>query len=130
MQQQSSLRRSFPPLLVLMAVVAIVAEVFLVNPAHASPSSTFGMLKSTASAEDWTTYLGDSWRTSFNAAESILTPSNVAQLKLKWSQFAADGVSVQPVEANDVVYWGSWDGYEHAFTTAGVHLWDTQIGQT
>ncbi len=130
MQQQTLLHRSFPLLLALVMVIAIVIETSSVHTVYADPISTFRMQRSTASSDDWTTYLGNSYRTGFNAAESILTPSNVANLKVKWSQFAADGISVQPVEANNVVYWGSWDGYEHAFTTSGAHLWDTQIGQT
>ena len=83
-----------------------------------------------ATSSDWTTYGHDAQRSNYNGAETTLNASNVPNLKLKWQQFAANGVSVQPIESNNVVYWGSWDGYEHAFTTAGVHIWDTLIGTT
>ncbi|HKD77908.1 MAG TPA: hypothetical protein VKB76_20545, partial [Ktedonobacterales bacterium] len=83
-----------------------------------------------AASSDWTTYGHDAQRSNYNSTESTLNVSNVPNLKLKWQQFAANGVSVQPIESNGVVYWGSWDGFEHAFTTAGGHIWDTQIGTT
>ncbi len=82
------------------------------------------------SAGDWTTYDGTQQHTGFNSAEKTLSASNVAGLKVKWSQFAAKGVSDQPIEVGGVVYWGSWDGYFHAFTTSGGHKWDTQLGTT
>ena len=83
-----------------------------------------------AASSDWTTYGHDTARSNYNATESTLNAGNVANVKLKWQQFTANGVSVQPIESNGVVYWGSWDGFEHAFTTAGGHKWDTQIGTT
>src|SRR6266487_109432 len=81
-------------------------------------------------AGDWMTYDGTQQRTGFNSAETTLSASNIAGVKVKWSQYAAKGVSDQPIEVGGVVYWGSWDGYFHAFRTSGKHMWDTQLGTT
>ena len=130
MQQPTSIRRNLPLLLTVAVTVALLAQAFPVDAVQAAPIASSRVLAPTASPDEWTTYLGNNLRTGFNAAESTLTPDNVAQLELKWSQFVAGGVTVQPVVANQVVYWGSWDGYEHAYTTAGAHLWATWIGRT
>jgi outer membrane protein assembly factor BamB len=130
MQYQSLFRRSILLLLALTIAVEMFGQAFSVDVAHAASISSFHMLTLSPSSNNWTTYLGDNWRTGFNTAQYAFTPANVAHLKIKWSQYAAGSVSVEPVVANNVVYWGSWDGYEHAFTSAGVHLWDSQIGRT
>ena len=130
MQQPASIRRSLPLLLTVAVAVALLAQAFPVDIVQAHSIASSRALAPTAPSDDWKTYLGNKLRTGFNAVESSLTPGNVAHLQLQWSQFAADGVTVQPVVADHIVYWGSWDGSEHAFTTAGAHLWDTQIGRT
>jgi outer membrane protein assembly factor BamB len=81
-----------------------------------------------AAANDWTSYLNGS-QTGYNAAETTLKSSNVSSLALKWSH-TSGSVSAQAVVSNGVVYWGSWDGLEHAYTTTGAKLWETQLGQT
>ena len=79
-------------------------------------------------ADDWTSYL-NSTQTGYNAAETTLKSSNVGTLALKWSH-TSGAVSAQPIVSKGVVYWGSWDGLEHAYTIAGTKLWETQLGQT
>ncbi len=81
-----------------------------------------------AAADDWTSYLNSS-QTGYNAAETTLNSSNVGTLALKWSH-TSGSVSAQPIVSNGIVYWGSWDGLEHAYTTSGTKLWETQLGQT
>ncbi len=130
MQHPASIRRSLPFLLAVALTVALLAQAFPADAVQAHSLASSRALAPIVPSDDWKTYLGNKLRTGFNAAESILTPGNVAHLQLKWSQFAAGGVTVQPVEFDHVVYWGSWDGFEHAFTTAGARLWDTQIGRT
>lgn len=86
-----------------------------------------------AASNDWPTYLGSPAHTGYNAAETGLNRSNISQLQLQWSHddgSGTDGISTQPVVSNGVVYWGSWDGIEHAYTISGNRLWETQIGQT
>src|SRR5579883_3214813 len=85
-----------------------------------------------AASNDWPTYLNNVAHTGYNAAETGLNQSNVSQLQLRWFHNdgnAVDSISAQPVIFNGVVYWGSWDGIEHAYTVSGTRLWETQIGQ-
>src|SRR5215467_5150196 len=127
MQQPTLIRKNYPFLVTVAVIIALLA---LVSPENTIQAGSSRGVIHHAPTDAWTTYLGNNFRTGFNASELTFTPGNVAHLKLKWSRFAAGGVSVQPVEANNVVYWGSWDGREHAVTTAGARLWDTFIGQT
>src|SRR5882672_6928853 len=66
-------------------------------------------------APTWPTYL-------FNNAHSgdntVAQPRLGGSSKLTpgWSAHANGPVSAQPVLANNLVYWGSWDGYERATT--------------
>ncbi len=130
MQKPVSIRKILPFFLTVAVTVALLAQAFPVDIVQAHSIASSRALAPIVPSDDWKTYLGNKLRTGFNAVESSLTPGNVAHLQLKWSQFAANGVTVQPVVADHVVYWGSWDGFEHAFTTAGARLWDTQIGRT
>jgi polyvinyl alcohol dehydrogenase (cytochrome) len=55
-------------------------------------------------------------------------PATIAPI---WTATATGPVTVQPTVADGVVYWGSWDGFEHATSTAGgVELWKTYLGRT
>jgi outer membrane protein assembly factor BamB len=81
------------------------------------------------------TYLGDNGRSDFNGAESIINPTSAANLKLHWSYQAGGYISTnyisdQPVEANGKIYWGSWDGNEHATDLNGNQVWSQGLGYT
>jgi outer membrane protein assembly factor BamB len=78
----------------------------------------------------WTTYLGAPARTDYNGAETTITASNVSQLSLKWTAHGAQGISAQPIVANGMTYWGSWDGLMHATNSSGVDVWTANLGQT
>jgi polyvinyl alcohol dehydrogenase (cytochrome) len=39
-------------------------------------------------------------------------------------------ITTQPVEANGLIYWGSWDGNEHATNLNGTQVWQKGIGYT
>lgn len=88
------------------------------------------VLATHAASGDWTTYMADNGRSGFNPNETIINPSTAPNLKLKWIHTAGGAVSTQPVEANGLVYWGSWDGYEHATKLDNTRLWATNIGTT
>lgn len=85
-----------------------------------------------ASDPDWSTYAYSSARSGDNAADTV-TASNAANLKLHWTHHAGGGISSQPVVSNSLglVFWGSWDGYEHAthISTNG-YAWATNLGTT
>jgi polyvinyl alcohol dehydrogenase (cytochrome) len=79
---------------------------------------------------DWSTYLGDNGRSGFNPAETIINPTTAPGLKKHWVHKAGGKISSQPIEANGLVYWGSWDGIEHATNPSnGVDLWAVMLGQ-
>jgi polyvinyl alcohol dehydrogenase (cytochrome) len=54
----------------------------------------------------------------------------VATLVKRWSVKAGSSVSDEPIVAGGVVYWGSWDGFEHATTIFGKRLWSAYVGRT
>lgn len=84
-----------------------------------------------AQSGDWPTYLGSNARTDYNGAETIINATTAPNLKQQWTNHAQKGISSQPVVANGMVYWGSWDGEEHGSRlTDGTDVWATPLGQT
>ncbi len=84
-----------------------------------------------AKSADWSTYLGNNARSGFNGSETIITTTTAPTLKLHWKLNAGAKITTQPVEANNLIYWGSWDGYEHATNPAtGKDVWTAFLGQT
>jgi outer membrane protein assembly factor BamB len=83
-----------------------------------------------ASSGDWTMYQGDLGRSGFNAAETTITPTNASHLKLHWKNTASGTISSQVAVANGLLYWGSWDGIEHATNLSGQDVWTANLGQT
>jgi outer membrane protein assembly factor BamB len=85
------------------------------------------------SASDWSKYLHDLSSSGFTG-ENLITPSNASALTLAsgWPARGGGTISTQPVVANNLVYWGSWDGYEHATPLPGTTgtAWATNLGQT
>ena len=77
--------------------------------------------------EDWSTYLGDNARTDYNSAETKINATTVRDLKVHWKYPTGGAISTQPLEADDLVYWGSWDGKEYATTLSGQKVWSTFI---
>ncbi len=84
---------------------------------------------SNSASNSWPTYLQNPGRSSFDAAATTLTAANVGQLKVKWTAHGQDGISDQPVFANGLMYWGSWDGVLHATNSSGVDVWTANLGQ-
>lgn len=79
----------------------------------------------------WPTYLGNYAHSGYNASETIINPSSAPNLQLHWSRVLGKKISTQPVEANGMIYWGSWDGIEHASRlTDGSDVWATNLGKT
>jgi outer membrane protein assembly factor BamB len=78
----------------------------------------------------WTGYLYDAARDGYNSAETLLTQQTYPSLKKVWSVSASGPVSDQPVVANGVTYWGSWDGLLHASSATGASLWTADLGVT
>lgn len=79
------------------------------------------------------TYLSNNSRYDYNGSETIINPASAPRLKLHWSFQAqggtpANSISVQPIEANGMIYWGSWDGNEYATSLNGTTIWQQNIG--
>jgi len=84
-----------------------------------------------AAAGDWPTFLGNAGHTSFNAAETVINPTTAPNLKLLWTHQASGSISTQPIVANGMLYWGSYDGLEHASSLSdGNDIWTTNLGQS
>src|SRR6266851_2512263 len=93
-------------------------------------SNTVQSQVETASAGDWPMYQDDLGRSGFNAAETTITPGNASKLKLHWTNTAGGGISSQVAAVNGTLYWGSWDGIEHATNLSGKDIWTANLGQT
>ncbi len=79
----------------------------------------------------WSMYLGDLGRSGFNPSETIITPGTAKNLKLHWTRSAGSSMATEPVEANGLIYWGTWDGLEHATDpSTGNDVWTANLGQT
>jgi polyvinyl alcohol dehydrogenase (cytochrome) len=127
------------PILIVAALVMVAAAIV---PAALQAASARAASAATSSG-DWPTYLHDNGRSGFNSAETIINQTSAPNLKLKWS-YQSTGcpnsppsspthtISTQPVVVNGLgrIFWGSWDGCEHATALNGSQAWATYIGQT
>src|SRR5436309_644646 len=112
------------PILIVAALVMVATAIF---PALSQKASAQG-----TSPGDWLTYLHDNGRSGYNSAETIINPSSASNLKLKWN-YQSTGcpnssptskthtISTQPVVVSGLglIFWGSWDGCEHATNLNG-----------
>src|SRR2546421_11868796 len=85
--------------------------------------------KAEAVSDDWSMYLANNGRSGYDGVKT-LNPAAVSRLKLHWSYQANSSISVQPLEVNGLIYWGSWDGYEHATNESRKQVWQTNLGKT
>src|SRR5215831_18774617 len=67
-----------------------------------------------ATSGDWPMYLAGPGRSGYNSAETVINKTSAPNLKLHWQYHSGGNISTQPVVVKGVIYWGSWDGYEHA----------------
>ncbi len=106
-------------LIFLLGAVLMVGMPGSRQPAHAAGGS-----------DNWPMYLYDVGHSGFNRAENIITPGSAGSLGLLWSINEGSIISTQPVVANNMVYWGSWDGLEHATYLNGTPAWTANLGTT
>lgn len=107
--------------ILLVAALLLQAGLFSYASADAAPlAGTNG---------DITTYMGSNIRINYNSFETTLNRGNISQLKLHWQYHAGGTIDTQPMVSNGVIYWGSWDGYEHATDINGHPLWQTFLGK-
>lgn len=104
-----------------MAVGGIALLAILLSPAIAYAGS----------GPDWPGFQNDNGRSGDNTAETTISPSTAPHLKLHWTHTAAGSIFTQPVVANSLVYWGSWDsGTEHTTNFSNGRVWTFQTGDT
>src|SRR6516225_1326969 len=84
-----------------------------------------------ASGSDWPKYLHDLGSSGFTT-ENLITAANASKLTSAagWPMLGGGKISTQPVVANNLVYWGTWDGIEHATPLPGslASGWATNLG--
>ena len=90
------------------------------TPPHGAPTSS--------TSGDWPTYLSDNEHSGFNRAETHINVVTAPTLKQHWMYHARGVISTQSVEANGMIYWGSWDGMEHAIDLNGHQIWEANLG--
>jgi len=84
-----------------------------------------------SSTGEWPTYLANNGRSGYNETKTkAITTSSASKLKQLWSFNAKRPISTQPVEANGMIYWGDWNGIEHATDLSGHEVWSTNLGTT
>ncbi len=81
-----------------------------------------------SSPGDWSTYMFNTARSGYNQGETIINSTSAPNLKLEWKAPSGGAIYSQPVTAGGVIYWGSFDGYEHATQLNGQQLWATNLG--
>lgn len=79
-------------------------------------------------AGDWPGYLLDN--SSYNEDEVTINPKTAPRLIHYWTYHAQGGITAQPVVVNYMIFWGSWDGLEHATALDGEQVWATNLGVT
>ncbi len=110
------------PGLALLLVVCIFGSLLLVGTLKIhQPANAVG-------TSDWSTYLHDVARSGFNNTETAINPNSAGSLKQLWSVNEGTTISTQPAVANGKIYWGSWDGIEHATNLDGTQAWTANLG--
>jgi outer membrane protein assembly factor BamB len=106
-----------------LGLALIVAGVLVglprIRPTQAANTTTPG---------DWPMYMYNTGHTSYNNSESIINLSSASHLKQHWVFPLGTAIFSQPVEASGLVYWGSFDGYEHATNMSGHQVWAQKLG--
>jgi outer membrane protein assembly factor BamB len=86
-----------------------------------------------AAVGDWPTYLASAGRSGLNGSETAINAGTAPFLHQAWTYKTNGAITVQPIEANGMVYFGSWDGNEYAVTpstTSSTLKWKMNLGQT
>jgi polyvinyl alcohol dehydrogenase (cytochrome) len=109
----------------LIAAILLLVAILAIGPLHKAPA---------AGTTTWPTYLANNAHTAFNGAETVINPTTAPNLKLLWVhklKSYTNRITTQPIVANGMVYWGSWDGLEHASRLSdGTDVWTANLGQT
>lgn len=97
------------------------------SPLASSPTTTVQPSTPHILPGDWSSFLLGNG--GFNSSETVITSTTAASLTRSWVAHAEGGISSEPVVVDETVYWGSWDGYEHATSVDGQARWSTYLGK-
>ena len=114
------------PSLAIVGVLALTGAL----PAQAAGNTRISGSRVLAPVAEWPGYLQNGNHTSFNGAETYITSASAPSLAQRWSFATSAPISAEPIQANGLVYTGSWDGNERALTRQGQLVWSTFLGQT
>jgi outer membrane protein assembly factor BamB len=117
--------------LFVLGLAIILTNVYFAFPQYHAAQATHG--SNTDTPGDWPMYMYNVGRSSYNTSETTINQVTAPNLKQEWvtSDSSGDAIFSQPVVANGVVYWGSFDGVEHATPLNGsLDLWDQNLGST
>src|SRR6266702_151541 len=117
--------------IIVLGLAIILTTVYFPIPVLHIAQATHG--SNTSSAGDWPMYMYNVGRSGYNTSETMINPSTAPNLQPK--VLAGDKsqkyIFSQPVVSNGVVYWGSFNGYEHATKIDGSgELWDKDLRST
>lgn len=129
MQAASNTRRKGRNVLWRLAVAAIMVMAGSIAMLIVSPSF-FTPTHAASAPNNWTTYGFGPERTGYNPVEKAINPTSASSLKQLWSVSTGSIMSVQPIVANGLIYWGTWDGIMHATKPNGTQAWTANLGQT
>src|SRR6266487_2604855 len=99
-----------------------------VSPLAPSPTTTVQPAAPHILPGDWPSFLLGIG--GFNSHETAITSTTASTLTRSWVVHAGGGISSEPVVVDGMIYWGSWDGYEHATSLDGYAHWSTYLGKT
>ena len=97
---------------------------------HAAGKIGTQQVQPAASSGDWSMFQNGLDRSGYNANETTINATTASKLKVHWTNKAAGSISSQIISANGLLYWGSWDGLEHATNLSGTDVWTANLGQT
>ena len=109
------------------ALACLVGTVAMVGALLAGCGSASSTSSSSSASGPLATYHADNARTGYST-DTAITNANVGSLTQQWSKKETAAISAQAIVNGGVVYWGDWNGIEHATTTSGKSLWATSIG--
>ena len=106
-----------------MGLALIVAGVLVTLPHLTSTQAA-----NAVTPGDWPMYMHDAGRTGYNSNETIINLSSAPHLRQHWAYPLGAAIFSQPVVASGLIYWGSFDGYEHATNLSGQQIWSQKLG--
>jgi serine/threonine-protein kinase len=111
----------------LLVLGVAAATLLLIQPVGAAPDQTANRVPTS----EWPKFHYDLASTGFNPRETILSPSTVGNLALKWSFTAAGSLVSSPAVVDDVAYAATYGANLYALDAAsGTRIWAAHTGDS